>query len=78
MKRFGLTIRYQLAGRIEPQIREAARIELNGKGGLALYSPDGGRTEYLDLKSVRNLSIQTIRRPLMLDMTATSGLLKTA
>jgi hypothetical protein len=78
MKRSGLTIRYQLVGRLEPQIREAALIELNGKGGLALYSPDGGGAEYLDLNSVRNLSIQTIRRPLTFDVADTSRLLKTA
>jgi hypothetical protein len=65
MRDFGLAVRYRLEGNQEPQVKEAARIELDGRGGLLLYSPDAGRMEHIDLHAVRQLSIQTICRPLM-------------
>jgi hypothetical protein len=67
MRRFGFAIKYRVAGSQESQTRLAVRIELNRHGGLVIYGPDFAGTECLDLQAVRQLSIETLTRPLIPD-----------
>lgn len=62
MRDFNLAVKYLLEGSREQEVKEATRIEL-GRGGMLLYSPEGGRMEHLDLHAIRQLSIQKICRP---------------
>ena len=64
MRVLNLLVKYKLAGSQELQVKEASHIKVDGNGKLMVYNAAVRRTEYLDLKTVCDLSFQTIWEPL--------------
>jgi len=52
-----LVLAFTLAGNSDRHIRGAARIKVDGQGGLMVYAPEAGIAERIDLAEVRSLSI---------------------
>lgn len=60
MENLNLVLKFKLAGDGQLQVKGAARIKVDGKGGLMLYDPQGGAAETIDLGQLRSLCIQPV------------------
>jgi hypothetical protein len=55
-----LVLTFTITGDRRVHIKGAARIKLDGRGGLTLYSAENGQAENVSLQNLETLSIQTI------------------
>ena len=53
-----LVLTFTLAGDSRIHVKSAARIKVDGRGGLTLFDADKGREEWVSLGHVRSLTIQ--------------------
>jgi len=53
-----LVLTFTLAGDSRIHVRGAARIKVDGRGGLTLFDAKKGETEWVRLDSLRSLTIQ--------------------
>jgi hypothetical protein len=58
MEKLNLVLQYRMAGDTDSSVRGAARIEVDGRGGLTLYDAQTARAEKIDLAELRSLSIR--------------------
>lgn len=57
MHDLNLVLKFQLAGETEPQIRSAARIKVDGRGGLTFYDVRSKSTERIDLVRLQSFQL---------------------
>jgi len=62
MDKPNLILKYTLRGEREPRIVGAARIRIDGRGGLILYSPQSGKPERISLAGMESVALQPIVR----------------
>jgi len=55
-----LVLTFTLAGDNRVHVRGAARIKVDGRGGLTLFGSEKGRTEMVSLGRIRTLTIETV------------------
>ena len=63
MKDLNLVLQFKMAGDTNCRISSAARIKVDGRGGLTFYSPETGSAERIDLADLRWLSIRFLGPP---------------
>jgi hypothetical protein len=57
MDNLNLLLKYKLNGDAEPQVRGAARISVDGLGGLLVYDAVTGKPERISLSELTSLRI---------------------
>ena len=62
MDNLNLVVKFMMAGDGLLQVKGAARIKVDGRGGLLLYDAQGGGVETIELKAVQSLCLQRVRR----------------
>lgn len=60
MDHINLVLKFRLAGDGELQIKEAARIKIDGHGGLIFYEVHTGKTQTIELRKLDSLSVLPI------------------
>ena len=55
-----LVLSFKLAGDRDCRVCGAARITVDGRGGLTLHHARNGRTERIDLAELQSLSIRSL------------------
>jgi hypothetical protein len=60
MNKLNLILKFKLAGDGHFHVKGAARIRVDGRGGLMLYGTQSGAVETIDLQALRSLSIQQV------------------
>ncbi len=60
MNNLNLVLKFKLAGDGNLHVKGAARISLDGHGGLMLFDTQGGAAETIDLRNLQSLSIQQV------------------
>jgi hypothetical protein len=60
VEKSNLVLRFKLAGDSRVHVKGAARIRVDGRGGLMLYN-GRGTAEEIDLRRLQSFSIQTVR-----------------
>ena len=63
MDNLNLILKFKLAGDGHLHVKSAARIRVDGRGGLMLYGTYSGDVEIIDLQALRSLSIQQVSAP---------------
>jgi len=58
MENLNLLLNLRMAGGSDCCIRGAARIKVDGRGGLTVYDADSTTAEKIDLADLQSLSIQ--------------------
>ncbi|HUI77447.1 MAG TPA: hypothetical protein VLY24_06010 [Bryobacteraceae bacterium] len=58
MEKVNLVLKFQMAGKAGCYLRGAARIKVDGRGGLTLYDTDTAVAEKIDLSKLQSLSIR--------------------
>ena len=58
MENLNLVLKFKMAGDGASCIRGAARIKLDGRGGLTLYDAPNAAAEKIDLANLQSLSIR--------------------
>jgi hypothetical protein len=61
MNDLNLVVKYTVAGDSRVHVKGAARIKVDGRGGLTLYDPESGRSEQVELGQLQSLKIQALR-----------------
>ena len=75
MKNLNLILKFKLAGDGQFHVKGAARMKVDGSGGLTVYDSESGCAETIDLCSLRSLSIHYhIRRSASRVPTLANGL----
>jgi len=54
-----LVLTFTLAGDSRVHVRGAARIKVDGRGGLTLFDAEKGSSEMVSLRRLRSLTIET-------------------
>ena len=62
MNDLNLVLKFQLAGEPHFQIREAARIKVDGRGSLIFYDVQSGLTESLEVSRLLSFRLLTVRQ----------------
>jgi hypothetical protein len=57
-----LVVKFMLAGDGQLQVKGAARIKVDGRGGLLLYDSQGASVETIELGSLKSFCLQQVRR----------------
>lgn len=57
MNHLNLVLKFRLAGDQEFQIKEAARIKVDGQGSLTFYDVHSGKTEKIEVSRLRSFSL---------------------
>jgi hypothetical protein len=60
MENLNLVLKFKLAGDGNCHIRGAARIRLDGQGGLTVFDAGGQPAEKIDLTKLQSISIQQV------------------
>jgi hypothetical protein len=60
MENLNLVLKFKLAGDGNCHIRGAARIKVDGQGGLTVYDAGGEPAEKIDLTKLQSMSIQGV------------------
>jgi len=55
-----LFLSFKLAGQSKSSVRGAARIKIDGRGGLTVYSAESGLAERIDLAELQSFSIYSL------------------
>ena len=58
MENLNLVLNLTMAGGHDSCIRAAARIKVDGKGGLKVYDAESAQVENIELAALQSLSIQ--------------------
>jgi hypothetical protein len=64
MNDLNLVLKFRLAGEESIQIKGAARIEVDGHGGLSFYDVQSGSVERIELSQIQSFSLRSMTRPL--------------
>jgi hypothetical protein len=60
MDNLNLVLKFRVAGESVLRVKGAARIKVDGRGGLMVYDAQSGDAETIDLQSLRAFSIQSL------------------
>jgi hypothetical protein len=60
MEKIRLILKFTVAGEGDCRVRGAARITVDGHGGLTVHEPGSGAVERIELARLQTLSIQPI------------------
>jgi hypothetical protein len=60
MNNLNLVVRFELAGDGRIHVKRAARIKVDGRGGLTLYDARGGAVEAIDLGALKSFQLQRV------------------
>ena len=58
MDNLNLILKFKVAGDANLHVKGAARIKVDGRGGLMLYDAQGGPAEMISLHSLQSFCIQ--------------------
>ena len=58
-----LVVTFSFAGDSQVHVRGAARIKVDGRGGITLFDVEKGGSEWVSLGCLRSLTIQAISGP---------------
>ena len=61
MNKSDLVVEFTVAGDGRLHVRRAARIKVDGRGGLLLYDSHGGAMQSIELGTVQSLHLQQVR-----------------
>ena len=60
MDDLNLVLKFRVSGEQALRVKGAARIKVDGRGGLMVYDAQNGAAETIDLQSLQAFSIQTL------------------
>lgn len=60
MDNLNLVLKFRLAGNDQFQIKGAARIKVDGRGGLMFYDVQSGKTERIEVGQLQSLSLLSV------------------
>jgi hypothetical protein len=60
MENLNLVLKFKLARDRRLHVKCAARIKVDGRGGLLFYDAKGGPAEYIDLRDLQSFRIQPV------------------
>ena len=61
MGNLNLVVKFMLAGDGRLHVKGAARIKVDGRGGLLLYDAQGGGVETIELGALKSIRLQQMR-----------------
>ena len=61
MDNLNLVVKFMLAGDGRLHVKGAARIKVDGRGGLLLYDAQGGGVETIELGALKSIRLQQMR-----------------
>jgi len=62
LEKSNLVLHFKLDGEAEDRVYNAARITIDGRGGLTLYRAGGRGSEWIRMEALEALSIQAVPR----------------
>jgi aerobic-type carbon monoxide dehydrogenase small subunit (CoxS/CutS family) len=62
MDDLNLVVKFMLAGDAQLHVKGAARIKVDGRGGLLLYGAQGGAVETIELGAQKSFRLQQVRQ----------------
>ena len=60
MNDLNLLVKFKVSGDTQVQVKSAARIKVDGRGGMTLYHPWNGTSEKITLDQLQSLTIQAL------------------
>ena len=60
MDRLNLVLKFRLAGDDHFQIKGAARMKVDGRGGLTFYDVQSGSTERIELRQLQSFTLHSM------------------
>jgi hypothetical protein len=61
MDNLNLVVKFMLAGDGRLHVKGAARIKVDGRGGLQLFDAHGGAVETIELGALKSFCLQRVR-----------------
>lgn len=60
MDHLKLVLKFRLDGHDHDQVKGAARMKLDGRGGLTFYDVQSGNNERIDLRLLRSFTLHSV------------------
>ena len=60
MENLNLVVKFKLSNDCELHVKGAARIKVDGRGGLMVFDAENGTAETIDLRKLQSFSIQPV------------------